>query len=94
MLIEITYGLRDQQYLYAYEIEEGTTVDRAIEISPLKKEFPDLVIDKVGIFSKIVAMDYILSQGDRIEIYRPLKIDPRKKRRDNVEKERKKLRDS
>ena len=43
MLIEIAYGLREKQYLYAYEVEEGTTVTEAIEASPLKKNLPDLV---------------------------------------------------
>ena len=90
MLIEIAYGLREKQYLYAYEVEEGTTVTEAIEASPLKKNLPDLVIDKVGIFSKPVTMDRILKEGDRIEVYRPLKIDPRKNRRKKVEKERQK----
>ncbi len=90
MLIEIAYGLEDRQYLYAYEVEEGVTVGEAIELSPLKKELPDLIIDKVGIFSKLTTLDKVLKEGDRIEIYRSLKIDPRKRRREKVEKERQK----
>lgn len=88
MLIEVAYGLEDRQYLFAFEVAEGTQVKDAIAQSPLMKEFPDLEVDKVGIFSKLATLETVLKEGDRIEIYRPLKIDPRTRRRDKVEKER------
>jgi len=88
MKVEVVYGLETEQYLYCLEVPEGTKVEEAIAQSPLLKEHPDIKIDKVGIFSKLTSMDTILKAGDRIEIYRPLKIDPRNRRREKVEKER------
>lgn len=89
ILIEIAYGLVDKQYLYAYEVPKGSTIEQAILGSPLMKVIPDLDYEQVGIFSKLMTLDTVLKAGDRIEVYRPLKIDPRKKRRDSVNQERK-----
>lgn len=88
MHIEIVYGLKEEQYLYGMDVPEGTTVAQAIEDSPLLKQHPEIEVNQVGIFAKLVKMETVLKEGDRIEIYRPLKIDPRKRRREKVEKER------
>lgn len=87
--IEVAYALPDEQFLFAEEVEEGTTVGQALSASKLLAEFPNLNIDKVGIFGKLVSSDTVLGPGDRIEVYRPLKVDPRDRRRAKVEKERK-----
>ena len=86
--IETAYALAEMQYLFAEQVEEGTTVEQALENSKLLKEVPGIVIDKVGIFGKLVNQDTVLREGDRIEVYRPLKADPRDRRRKKVEEER------
>ncbi|WEJ63466.1 RnfH family protein [Thiomicrorhabdus lithotrophica] len=87
--IEVAYALEEIQYLFSESVEEGTTVIEALKGSKLLKELPGLVIDKVGIFGKLVTYDTVLREGDRIEVYRPLKVDPRDRRRQKVEEERK-----
>lgn len=87
--IEVAYALEDVQYLFAETVEKGTTVAQALEQSKLLKELPGLVIDKVGIFGKLVTPETVLKMGDRIEVYRPLKVDPKERRRKKVEEERK-----
>ena len=87
--IEVAYALEDIQYLFSESVEEGTTVIDALKDSKLLKELPGLVIDKVGIFGKLVTHETVLREGDRIEVYRPLKVDPRDRRRQKVEEERK-----
>ena len=87
--IEVAYALETQQYLFTEEIEQGTTVEEALKTSKLLKEFPELNTDKLGIFGKLVKPDLVLRAGDRIEVYRPLKADPRDRRRKKVEQERK-----
>ncbi len=86
--IETAYALEEIQYLFAEQVEEGTTVEQALQQSKLLQEVPALVIDKVGIFGKLVTPDTVLREGDRIEVYRPLKADPRDRRRKKVEEER------
>lgn len=88
MKIEVAYALPDKQYLFEEEVPEGTTVEVALKQSKLLKEVPDLSLDKVGIFAQLVTMDTVLKDGDRIEVYRPLKADPRDRRRQKVQKER------
>ncbi len=87
--IEVAYALPDEQFLFTEKVEEGTTVGQALAASKLLAEFPNLNIDKVGVFGKLVTADTVLRIGDRIEVYRPLKADPRDRRRERVEKERK-----
>lgn len=87
--IEVAYALEDVQYLFSESVKVGTTVIEALQNSKLLTELPGLVIDKVGIFGKLVTHDTVLREGDRIEVYRPLKVDPRERRRQQVEEERK-----
>jgi len=86
--IEIAYGKPNKQTLLTIEVADNSTVHQAIEQSGILQQFPeiDLALNKVGIFSKIVALDKTLRTGDRIEIYRPLKIDPKEARRIRAQK--------
>ena len=90
--IEVAYALADEQFLFNEDVEEGTTVAQALASSKLLVEFPNLNVDKVGVFGKLVTPDTVLRAGDRIEVYRPLKVDPRDRRREKVEQERKEAR--
>lgn len=88
MPIEVVYASADQSWLIPFEIEEGTTVQQAIVISGILEQCPDINLqtNKVGLFSKIVELDVMLRAGDRIEIYRPLILEPKAARRLRAEK--------
>lgn len=88
MKIEIAYALEDEQFLFTEQVNEGTTALQALKQSKLLQMFPDLNVDKIGNFSQLVSHEYVLKEGDRIEVYRPLKADPRERRRKNVEAQR------
>jgi len=62
------------------------TVQEAIEQSNILERFPEinLAVNKVGIFGKGVKLDSLPVAGDRIEIYRPLIVDPKEARRRRV----------
>ena len=64
-------------------LPKGATVADAIECSGIRTAWPDIEIrdDRLGIFSRKVAPDTGLRDGDRVEIYRPLLIDPKEARR-------------
>ena len=83
MLIEVAYALENKQTLLALEVNEGTTLQQAIEVSGILKTYPqiDLSTDKTGIFGKITKLDTVLREKDRIEIYRPLIADPKQVRK-------------
>ncbi len=88
--IEVAYAplQQNRQMLKQLRVPTGTTVEQAIKLSKLMDEFPeiDLLKNKLGIFSKFTQRDTILQSKDRVEIYRPLKIDPKEARRIRAKK--------
>ena len=81
--IEVAYATPQKQVLLTVAVPDGATVIDAIETSKIKTQFPeiDLSKNKVGIFSNLVTLETPLKEKDRIEIYRPLTIDPKQKRK-------------
>jgi putative ubiquitin-RnfH superfamily antitoxin RatB of RatAB toxin-antitoxin module len=81
--VEVVFALPELQVLVALELNDGATVAEAIERSGLGQQFPDEAIDAlpVGIWGRVTARDQVLADGDRVEIYRPLEMDPREARR-------------
>lgn len=88
--IEVVYADDKDQAVIAMQTELNIQVLEAIQRSGILKQFPqiNLSLNKIGIFSKIVSLDTILNDGDRIEIYRPLKIDPKQARKHRALKQR------
>ena len=81
--IEIAYALSHVQILKTLEVSSGCTAKEAIILSGIMDQFPeiDLTKNKIGIFSKFIQPDTLVQPKDRIEIYRPLIIDPKDARR-------------
>ncbi|PSJ18940.1 RnfH family protein [Nitrosomonas supralitoralis] len=81
--IEIAYALPEIQIVKKINVPDGCTVEQAIAISVILEQFPeiDLTKNKLGIFGKFVQLDTKLRPDDRLEIYRPLIIDPKEVRR-------------
>lgn len=82
MKVEVVYALPDQQDICVIEVSEGSTAQHAVEQSGLLQRYPELaeVPWMLGIFGRKVEHTVCLSAGDRVEIYRPLIIDPKKAR--------------
>ena len=81
--IEIAYALPDRYYLKFFKVDEGTMIQTAILQSGILQQFTeiDLRENKVGIYSRPAKLTDQLKDGDRIEIYRPLLVDPKEIRR-------------
>lgn len=82
-LIEVAYATPQKQLILECEVEPGITVRDAVRRSGIDQHFPGLDLEncELGIFGKAVAADHELTDGDRIEIYRPLIADPKEIRR-------------
>ncbi len=98
MHVSIIYALPHEQTLEDLNVPDQTTVEQAIHMSHMLEKHPDIDLaeNKVGIFAKLVKLDQLLREGDRIEIYRPLPRKPRdahaaddKKSRIRAKRERK-----
>lgn len=87
--VEVVYAEPAKQQLLALEVPVGTTALEAVKLSGIEQAFPDLDLNSVsfGIFSRPLdgrstptAEHYVLQARDRVEIYRPLIIDPKQAR--------------
>ncbi|STZ75900.1 RnfH family protein [Bergeriella denitrificans] len=89
--VEIVYGLPERQVLLSVQVAEGTTAREAVLQSGMAAQFPDLDVEAapLGIFGKRVKDDAVLRAHDRVEIYRPLLVDPKEARRRRVRGEAK-----
>ena len=58
-------------------------MEQAVKLSGILPRFPeiDLLKNKLGIYGKVVPPTTVLRDRDRIEIYRPLRVDPKEARR-------------
>ena len=65
-------------------LKPGSTVRQALETSGLLAQRPDIdpATMTVGVWGRKVALTHVLRDQDRIEIYRPLKVDPKVARRE------------
>lgn len=85
--IEVVYGLPDKQVLEKMNVQNGCTAREAVCQSGLDEIFSELDLQTapLGIFGKSVKDETLLRDKDRIEIYRPLLIDPKEARRKRVQ---------
>lgn len=82
--VELVYGTAQSQALLRISVPKGTTILEAIEYSAIAEMFPDANFRKnpVGIWGRVVDRSRRVTNGDRIELYRPLEMDPRDARRE------------
>lgn len=88
--IEVVFADSQQQKLTQVLVPINTTISTAIKLSGILLDFPniDLSKNKVGVFGKLCNLDTIINEGDRIEIYQPLVIDPKKIRLNRAKKQK------
>ena len=82
--IEVFYALPAQQRHIELKLEHGATVNDALVRAAAALEFADLDLHAmpVGIFGRVIVdRSQRLNEGDRIELYRPLAVDPKTARR-------------
>lgn len=86
--VEVVYAKPEKQTLLTVSLSENRTVAEAIVQSGILAQFSELKLEalNVGIFSTPCALDRIVKNGDRIEIYRPLQHDPKDARRQRATK--------
>lgn len=80
--VEVAYAGPEGQRVVRLVVPSGTTVWQAVELA--RAQLPEGVAPdaaRLGIFSKKVDADRVLEEGDRVEIYRPLTLDPMEARR-------------
>ena len=88
--VSVVYAKSEKQWLFELEVSRGTQAFELFELSNFRSEIPELQsvdLEQIdfGIYSSKVSSDYLMQDGDRLEIYRPLHADPKEVRRQLAE---------
>ena len=83
MRVELAYADPVREILVGLEVRPGSTVLECVERSGLFRLMPELrdVEVRFAVFGRRVEPAAPVSKGDRIEVLRPLEIDPKEARR-------------
>jgi putative ubiquitin-RnfH superfamily antitoxin RatB of RatAB toxin-antitoxin module len=71
------------------QLPPGATVDDALRASAVATQFPEMDWGNavLGVWGRESRTDQVLRDGDRVEIYRPLKVDPKVARRERFRRQ-------
>lgn len=81
MHIEVVYAPPGDAYIVLLDVPDGTTAGAAAALARPAMDRPPASDAPLGVWGKQVSPDTVLKDGDRVEIYRPLSIDPKEARR-------------
>lgn len=88
--VEVAFAGPKIQKIVELEVDQGTSVFDAATRSGLENVFPEINYEEIhmGLFGKMVKAPRteLLRDGDRIELYRPLIIDPKQARLNRAKK--------
>lgn len=81
--VRVAYALPERQVVVQLRVPLGTTVAEAVSRSGLVEQFPEIATRPLvcAIYGRAVANTYEVRGGERIEILRPLQVDPKVSRR-------------
>jgi hypothetical protein len=82
--VEVVLARPEGADIVSLELPRGARVRDALTASGMRFD-----LGAVGIFGRRVSADTPLADGDRVEIYRPLHLDPKERRRRRAKKARK-----
>ena len=80
----MVYALPGSAEVVQLTLAPGSTVGDAIKAAGIAQAAGQ----KLGVYGKVVTADTPLADGDRVEIYRPLELDPKEARRRRARKTR------
>ena len=86
--VEVVYAQAGKQILRRVVLPGGSTAEDAVTASGLAAKFREAGARCLGIYGKAVAAGTVVKDGDRVEIYRRLRADPKDLRRMRAAKNR------
>ena len=77
--VSVAFALPDDSFWQNMTVAVGTTARQAVEQSGVLERFAQLDPEalRLGIYALPVKPDQVLVEGDRVEIYRALLVDPK-----------------
>ncbi len=88
--VEVAYALPERQMVIALNVPVGTSLFDVVVKSKIVEHFSDLDLTNasMGVFAKVEKSPKtrIVQAGERVEIYRPLLVDPKEARKTRAAK--------
>lgn len=81
MHVEVVYALPGTHDATRVDVPPGATVRDALAASGIADRHPGIDLSRLGVFGRRVDAETPLAEGDRVEVYRPLPLDPKEARR-------------
>jgi uncharacterized protein len=88
--VVVVYSPREREvHEWTVALPAGATLLQALRTSGLEAAFPGLHVQAatVGVWGQKATLTQPLREGDRVEIYRPLKVDPKVARRERFRRQ-------
>jgi uncharacterized protein len=85
MQITLMYSPAPREVLeISLQVSETCTVGEALEQAGWRQAYPELAAQTLtlGVWGRRVGQGHVLRHGDRVEVYRPLRVDPKVARRE------------
>ena len=82
------YALADVQHGVELELPAGTSVQAAVAASGLLEPLAlsERAVLAMAVWGRVVSPEFVLEEGDRVELLRPLRADPKEVRRKRARK--------
>lgn len=81
MRVLVVVALPGGQDIAAVDLDEGATIRQALEAARVAVRHPGLALDRVGVWGRCRDPGCVLREGDRVEVYRPVRADAKAMRR-------------
>ncbi|WP_277810221.1 RnfH family protein [Chromohalobacter canadensis] len=85
--VEVAFAEPHRQHVVAFTVPSGTSAREAVSMADLPTLFPERGVDffshaPLGIYGQALREPerHMLVEGDRVEVYRPLAVDPKQAR--------------
>jgi len=81
--VTVVYALPAYRWQESLCVPQGATLREVVQASGFSQRFPDVDVHALplGVYGERCAPDRLADDGDRVEIYRPLRFDPMESRR-------------
>jgi len=81
--VTVVYALPDRAWQARVRVPAGATLRQAVDASGFARAFPDVDAQRLdlGVYGERRSPAEFLAEGDRVELYRPLRFDPMESRR-------------
>ena len=84
--VEVIEAWPDHVRCVRVRLPADSTVRQALALAPVREQFDDPLSRSVGIYGQLCEGHHRLQHADRIELYRPLRVDPKTARRERAAK--------